>query len=65
MAKQAKSEKIISWLIAHPAIDKGVICDKVGYDAGNMKKAMNGGRSIPAKYLDPLEKELEKYGYKK
>lgn len=63
--KPSRSDKILSWLLDHPLVSRSALCDKIGYDRGSLEQALKGGRSIPAKYLAPLEKELEKYGYKK
>ncbi len=37
----------------------------IGYDPDNFLKAFNGARSIPEKYLNAFEMELERYGYEK
>lgn len=64
-SKKDKGQKIINWLIDHPLVSRSALCEKVKYDRGSLEQALNGGRSIPDKYLEPLEKELEKYGFKK
>lgn len=58
-------KKIGYWLKKNPAISGAYIAGKVGLKRSNFTAALSGTRPLPAKYLDPLEKELEKYGYKK
>lgn len=66
MAKaDARFKKMKDWLKKHPVIATGFVADNIGIERSNFSAALSGTRPLPAKYLDPLEKELENYGYKK
>lgn len=58
-------KKIKDWLKKNPAISGAYIAGKVGLKRSNFSAALSGTRPLPDKYLEPLEKELEKYGFKK
>lgn len=58
-------KKIKNWLKKNPAISAAQIGKKVGLQRSNFSAALSGTRPLPEKYLEPLEKELEKYGFKK
>lgn len=60
-----RSDDIVQWLSDHPLISRNALCTIVGYDVNNLRKAFDGMRPIPAKYLDAFEKELSKYGFNK
>lgn len=58
-----RGEAIITWLKEHSLISINALCTRIGYDTSNFMKAFDGGRPIPAKYLDAYENELKPYGY--
>lgn len=58
-----RGECLVQWLSDHPLISRNALCTMVGYDTNNLRKAFDGSRPIPAKYLDAFEAELKKYGY--
>lgn len=58
-------KKIKDWLKKNPAISGAYIAGKAGLKRSNFSAALSGTRPLPDKYLEPLEKELEKYGFKK
>lgn len=65
MTPEKRFQKIKNWLEKNPAIRKPIISKAIGLDRSNFSAALSGARPLPEKYLEPLEKELEKYGFKK
>lgn len=63
MTNKERSEAIVQFLSDHQLISRNALCTMVDYDHGNLMKAFDGARAIPAKYLDAFEAELSKYGY--
>ena len=60
-------QKIITWLEEHPAINKSEIERIVGMPKRTLHNAMlppeKGGKSLPEKWIEPLEAVLSDYGY--
>lgn len=63
MSNKERSDAIVQFLSDRQLISRNALCTVVGYDTNNLRKAFEGARPIPAKYLDAFEAELKKYGY--
>lgn len=62
---EPRFKKIKDWLKKNPVIATGFVADNIGLKRSNFSAALSGTRPLPEKYLEPLENELKKYGYKK
>jgi hypothetical protein len=58
-----KSKQIVQWLIGHELISLNRLEEKLEMSQGCLSKAKKGIIHIPIKYLSPLEKELNAYGF--
>lgn len=62
------SQKLITWLNAHPLISVNKLEELAGCPKGTIRQALkpiNGvDRSIPEKWILSIVKELKKYGFK-
>lgn len=62
MTPKERSDSIIKWLKTHPAIKATVIEVAAGVPTRLLKDAKK--RGIPEHHIEPLIKELRRYGYK-
>ncbi len=57
-------EKILKWLHNHPALKMDVIEREVGIPQSTLSRWKSGDRDLPDNHIEPLIKELKKYGLK-
>lgn len=60
----SKSDKIIKWLNDRPLIKINKLFVMAGMDSGNATRNWQAG-VIPDRFIQPIEKQLSAYGYKK
>lgn len=60
-----RSDYLVNWINSHPLINVKLLGEMAGMpNWGNLSNALNGGgRTVPPKYIDALEKVLTDYGF--
>jgi hypothetical protein len=57
-------DKLLEWIREHDLLSINRLEERAGVPQRVLSKALKGDRPLPKKYIDPLIKQLKKYGYR-